>query len=473
MRQGCPLTESGALRLQTAGGRPFGSSLRLLELSLMGLVVLVSLRAQDRAEPGHEAETTAAMPATVPTLVQQFQNPSAMHRDRKAALNALASLGPAAAETVPALEAELSNPRSELSYAAYRALGAIRNEPLLDHKTLFTQGAKLFLGREGFCAFKSLSQPGVPRDRALLLLHEVLSTNLPSPIQLMALDTLGQMKPSDPSSICALVKSIGSSDDFIATTAAAALTHAPMTNPPAMDVLVGAVVSGKDRVAVESAKALARFGPQAAPLLRAIIEALKRSTGDTDFRRVGAYLHVLRAMGLDACAAGPALAEMLEESAPIYQGSHPFGAKSVRRYLLLTLADIGVPSSALPAIIDELSNTLEPPTLAAAARAAGHVGPGKEKVVPFLRQALERKGLSTAVSLETIESKKGPVPEPVTSPYLEIIHALARLGPTARGAVPVLRDRAKDPVRRERYTPPYQQLAARVADELARMPGVK
>src|SRR6185295_3625073 len=102
----------------------------------------------------------------------------------------------------------------------------------------------------------------------------------------------------------------------------------------------------------------------------------------------------------------------------------------------------------------------------AAARAAGTLSQGQEKVVPFLKDALARKGLDTAVSMETIESMR-QAPERKGSAYLEIIHALERIGPTAKVAVPVLRARAKDPVKNSPLCPPYQQAAARVADKLS------
>jgi hypothetical protein len=158
---------------------------------------------------------------------------------------------------------------------------------------------------------------------------------------------------------------------------------------------------------------------------------------------------------------------MLAEDSLIYQGRPSCLARAVRRYLLLTLADVGMPAEAIPTVLDELTNALEPATLAAAARAAGTVSRGQDQVVPFLKRALARRGLETGVRLETIESRSGPATEPNTSPYLEIVRALARLGPAAKAALPELRERARDAVRQSPYFPAYQQEAARVAETLS------
>jgi hypothetical protein len=140
----------------------------------------------------------------------------------------------------------------------------------------------------------------------------------------------------------------------------------------------------------------------------------------------------------------------------------------VRRYVLITLGDLGAPPEAIPVIIDELTNALEPATIAAAARAAGSVTGGREDVVPYLKRALARRGLDSGVRLDTIEVRTMP-PLPLnTSPYLEIIHALTRLGPSAKAALPELAARARDPVRRSGPFPPYQQAAARAAVELSK-----
>jgi hypothetical protein len=307
----------------------------------------------------------------------------------------------------------------------------------------------------------------VSREEALPLLRAVLTNHPPAAQHLMALETMGDLRPGDAESVRVLLGSVASPNEVIWTNAAVALSKVSLAEPRLMDVLARALVWKPDRVAIEAARVLARFGPRAAPYVPVMLEVLQRDEGTNNFRRVGAYLHVLRAIGPAGAAAGLGLTRFLSEDAVVYRGLEPFYAKSIRRYLLLTLGDVGAPPQAIPVIIDEMSNALEPATIAAAARAAGALTAEQEKVVPYLKQALARKGLDAGVELETIEFRTARFSSEATSPYLEIIRALERIGPAAKDAVAVLRARAKDPARRSGYCPPYQQEAARVAEKLS------
>ena len=127
------------------------------------------------------------------------------------------------------------------------------------------------------------------------------------------METLGRLGPSDPASIALILDAIASPNGFVSTNAAAALAQAQLMDPRAGAILATALVTREDRVAIESARALAHLGPGAAPHAQLILTALQHCTGNTDFRRVGAYLHVLRAVGRDASEASPILAGMLAE----------------------------------------------------------------------------------------------------------------------------------------------------------------
>ena len=284
--------------------------------------------------------------------------------------------------------------------------------------------------------------------------------------RVMALEVMGNLEPSDPDSVRVLLRSLASTNVWVATNAAVTLARAPMTDPRSMEVLAGGLLGRNERAAVESARALARFGTNAAAFMPSIVEHLRQSKGRNSFRRIGACLHVLRAMGPEAQVASPHVADLLAEDASIYRDMPSFYARAVRRYLLLTLGDIGTPPNAIPVIIDELNNAFDQPSIAAAAHAAGNLARGQEKVVPFLKDALARKGLDTSVSMETLESIR-ELPERTSSAYLEIIQALERAGPMARIALPVLRQRAKDPIKRSPLSPPYQAAAAKAAERLA------
>lgn len=430
--------------------------------------------AQATADSPPATPHSEAKAAEAAVLLQQLQTGRLMHRARVATIVALGKLGPAATAAMPALESELTSPIAEVATEAFKALGTVRDEPPLDPAALRESGRKLltapseiFRGRSAYRAFQGLR--ALSREEAMKFLREALFNDVPLPQQVIALDEIARLGPADADTIGAVLPSLASPHGLVMSNAVAALAKAPLDDPKVREVLAGALLWHSDQAAVEAAKLLARSAPAAAACVPKVIATLQQSTGRTDFRRIGGYMLLLRAAGREATApAVPVLVGFLSETAPIYQGRDPFFAKNVRRYVLITLGDLGAPPEAIPVIIDELTNPLESATIAAAARAAGAVTSEQEKVVPFLKRALARRGLDSGVRLDTIEIKTMPPPPPETSPYLEIIRALARLGPTAKEALPELNLRARDPVRRSPQFPPYQQAAAKAALQLAK-----
>jgi len=166
------------------------------------------------------------------------------------------------------------------------------------------------------------------------------------------------------------------------------------------------------------------------------------------------------------------LTSLLAIDAPIYQDRTRFSSMFIRKYVLLTLTDIGITSEAIPAIIDELSNAAHLENVAAAARAAGALPERQEVVVPYLAGVLTRMRLpkdAHALDLNTIGLTRFSPDTPVTSLPLEVIRALVRIGSAAKSSVPVLRARAQDPAMSSPdYYLPYQAEAARAADILSK-----
>ena len=81
----------------------------------------------------------------------------------------------------------------------------------------------------------------------------------------------------------------------------------------------------------------------AKPAVGALVRALAKADGKTDPYEVGAYLSALRAVGAGAAEAGSPLVQLLPERARLYQGQDPAFVHFLRAYILVTLADIGVP----------------------------------------------------------------------------------------------------------------------------------
>jgi HEAT repeat protein len=405
--------------------------------------------------------------AAVTALSERLQS-DGPRRVEVATVAALGGIGAGAGDALPVLERELTSPDAEIALAAWRAMGAIRNEPPLQDDRLAEGGAALFAGREGFRAFQGLQESRLPRERRLRLLHAVLRSPPPVPERIVAIEALGALGPSDPMSAKLLLEAIDAPQHAVAVAGGAALQRLSPTDPRTLDVLVAALSGKSERVMLGAAQAVARFGAAAAPAVPPVVRALRRSAGQTDHRLIGAYLDILRAVGPPAHAAVPVLTGMLAEHALVYQGRQSQPALAVRSYVLLTLADVGITVHAIPTIIDVLANEQSVRMIAAGARAAGALPDGQESVVPFLLRLLERGFADSVISLSPIETTFF-VPQPLrTSGRLEVIRALERIGPPARGAVPLLRARAADPPIRSTFYPAYQGEAARVAAVLSR-----
>jgi cytochrome oxidase Cu insertion factor (SCO1/SenC/PrrC family) len=173
--------------------------------------------------------------------------------------------------------------------------------------------------------------------------------------------------------------------------------------------------------------ARAAFLPAAVDLSEpvAVLAAAGPATTEAE---LAAALDALRTQGPVARAAGPALAALLSERSALYQERGPREVARLRFSLLATLAEIGPPPEALPAILAELVHGHRPAVRAAAARAAGALG--ATAAVPYLVQVLEPATHDDVVSL-------GPAQEP-TGVRIEAVRALARIGPAAREAAATL-----------------------------------
>jgi hypothetical protein len=180
----------------------------------------------------------------------------------------------------------------------------------------------------------------------------------------------------------------------------------------------------------ESARALRASGRDAAPAVPALAEALAACDGKTAVGVVVSYLDALRAIGAAARPAAEALARLLPPEAALYAERDKSEVTRLRSYLFATLADVGVPSSAVPHVVDSLVNTDERTSAleaTAAARAAGALETGGGSVAGYLVRAVETGYLDDSVSLERYET---PFPvEEATTFSREALRALERLRP--------------------------------------------
>lgn len=173
---------------------------------------------------------------------------------------------------------------------------------------------------------------------------------------------------------------------------------------------------------------LGEAGPAAAAAVPALSDLLARSDGATDHRLLASALDVLRSLGPRAAPAAETLSRLLPHRHKLYEGRDKLLVIRLRAYIVVTLSDIGFPSSALPALLDTLAHVEERMTaleIGAAARAAGSLGPRGCELAPYLLETLALRLSEEEFSLERYEPQFPP--QEATTIQLEAIRSLGRV----------------------------------------------
>ena len=83
---------------------------------------------------------------------------------------------------------------------------------------------------------------------------------------------------------------------------------------------------------------------------KSLCDVLARSDGATDEAVIVAALDQLRAMGKDAAPAAETLSGLLSHRSKLYRDRDKYSVVRLRAYVMVALSEVGVPSSALPAL---------------------------------------------------------------------------------------------------------------------------
>lgn len=175
-----------------------------------------------------------------------------------------------------------------------------------------------------------------------------------------------------------------------------------------------------------------RGAPSAPPsaVSEASIEAasrLRAAGGATDVEAVAADL---AAIGPGE-GSGATLAALLDIRSPLYAGRDKGEAGRLRGFVVATSHRLGASRLAWPAILDLLANSDSPYEFAAAARAAGGLGPAAAPAAPLLARALDPDYRDDVFSLDRY-SPTHPDAEATTAAN-EAVVTLGRIGPVAAG----------------------------------------
>lgn len=175
----------------------------------------------------------------------------------------------------------------------------------------------------------------------------------------------------------------------------------------------------------------------ARPDLSTATRTLQTSDGGTDHEEVAAALDSLRALGANAAPAAETVSGLLAHQSKLYADRDKALVARLRAYAVVTLSDIGYPTTAFPILFDTLAHPDErgaPVEVGAAARAAGTLGFRGRPFVPYLVEilTLERFGIE-----EFSLARYDPLFPAVeaTTVQLEAIRSLSLIAPAADASV--------------------------------------
>jgi protein SCO1/2 len=133
-----------------------------------------------------------------------------------------------------------------------------------------------------------------------------------------------------------------------------------------------------------------------------------------------------------------AVVALLAEQSPVYAGRSTGDAERLRGYLLASFETMGLPAAAVPFVIEELENGLNPYVVAAAAKAIRGARDLPGQTVPLLLDAIERLRSSDDVVCFDYGCEPAPGDAPITA-LMELFRTLAWLGSRAKEADAPLR----------------------------------
>jgi hypothetical protein len=410
-----------------------------------------AFRAMLKIDPRH--------PDVLPLLIQNLDSANGQNSHTQIICDALGESGPAAAKALPELEKILDDTETSVAAAAYRAIGRIRNLPRPSLEELEKQNEIDWKARDGgFAVLAAIEEAGPKARFAVPWLLKALNEEHPKYQQAAVMEALGRTKPLDPRAVEALFDGLTSDDDVITKAASVALDLIARQRAAG---LLPAYIEGLRhplaKVRTVAALELRYYGRAAKPALTEVIEGIKQADAMTPYKLYVAFLDILRELGPDGAKAADTLTSQLSERSAIFKGRNKDLVHQLRRYIFATLADVGGSKKALPAILDGLKNS-DPryvDVYAAAARAAGALGAEGRDAIPGLLLALKADFRDHAVSFQSFDTPHLVQTIGATSGRIEAIRALARMGPAAREALPLLTRLAGEKPTTDDQVPPW------------------
>ncbi len=402
-------------------------------------------------------------PDVVAALIKAIHNPkpatsSGVH-DRAA--EALGQMGKAAWRARPALRFLLGHHFDIVQDRAFTALGQLARDepakPATEYVRRLGQVGKLPPDEvsAALLALRATAPADRPRVAALArpALLRVIEERPNDYYSRAALDTLAILGPgSSPRAVKAILRCLLRDGTGLA---GAALEKFEATDREAVAPLTEALErvvppSNNWHTRVVLARALARFGKDAAPAVPALVKALRNvrtliARNDAYSQELAVYTDALAKIAPRRADAVAAVLDLFEPGSDLLKNSGRL-APQARTLLLRGLAGLGLPEDAglrarAWARIREGLDADRLTGFVAAAQAVAGAGPvTAEEAKPLVPRLL--RALRPGFQLKQEEDGwRAPVAAPVAA-----VRALAHLGPAAREALPVLRALAERPL---------------------------
>ena len=412
------------------------------------------------------ASASAAIGLTnyfVSYLLNRLQQQEVSGESRYQLAAAVAKFGPAAAAAAPILSRWLPDPDTIVQYHAFVALGQVNPQSPIPFEALERIQRLGSVGPEvQYATLLAMQQQAASRAAEIPIVIAIVKETDHRGLKCFALETLGLIGPAHTGALRTILACVVESDEFISETGVRALRQIDTAHAELVPVLAEALSSSSWKARYYAAEALRKFGPRAKPAVPALAAALSRADSTDKHYWVGAYLEALRAVGPGAVEAADPIVRLLAERSPLYRNRSKYEVEQLRAFMLVTLSEVGIPDAALPFILDALANsntlnnydpifhtrdTLYP----AGAIAAGALGARAADAVPFLLRALRPEFRDYPLTFESYFDKK-PESRICTSPRIEAIRALGKIGPAAKTATSVLTEFARREERPQRFS---------------------
>ncbi|MCW3052215.1 MAG: putative lyase [Chthonomonadales bacterium] len=376
----------------------------------------------------------------VPTLIRTLELKQSTESVVEAVVDALGTIGPAAKSALPALNRTLKLSNPQVAAKTFAAIARVEGQPKLtlpESLTLLKQIDKRRIPAL-YAAFTTIQLQGTHSAAAPRILAQIVAHRKEKWLRRTAIDTLAEIGPQgDREAGVALIQAARGNDPVIALRVSKAFEKFGNTTEKVLPEL-GALLQESGEAGNSALGLLPALGPKVTPIVPALVQRLRlEANGQVAIASTYSLPSELGRIGPAAKAAVPVLTSLLLK--PTKERAAKGAYFYSRTTLLTTLMQIGVTPEVLP-VVREMLQSDQPTEVACAAHAVALLAPHANDTVPLLLRPLRPDYKDSAMTSGFFHGYSQD-----TSARIEAIRALAKIGPAAREALPLLRSFAETP----------------------------